>query len=72
MITKFNYFLNESVMNIIDLSDIVARTGEEKETILSILKDEFRRFGDDGIISAFKQMTNIDIEPVRKGIYIFK
>jgi hypothetical protein len=72
MITKFNSFLNESIMNIISLSNIVARTGQEKDTILAILRNEFKRGGDESVIKAFKEMTNIDIEPVRKGIYILK
>lgn len=72
MITKFNNFLNESVMNIISLSDIASRTGYEKDIILSILQKEFKKGGDDAIIKAFKEMTNLDIEPVIKGMYIFK
>lgn len=65
---------SEAIMSIKDLSEMVGRMGFDHlgiETIFEILLDAYRRSGDDGVIDMFKEMTDIYIEPISRGKYIF-
>ena len=58
------------IMNIRDLSEIVARMGWEYEIIIKLVTDVYRNEGDMGVILLFYQMTDIRIDNIRRGHYI--
>ena len=65
-------FLNETIMNIIELSNLSTTLGLEADVILKMLQDEFRNNGDEGVIKTYKEITGVPIEALGKGRYIFK
>ena len=65
-------FLNENVMNIIELSNMTNRMGLDNTVILKMLKNEFILNGDAGVIKMYKDMTGVNIEALGDGRYIFK
>jgi hypothetical protein len=67
-----NQFLNETVMNIIELANLTNRMGLENDVVLKMLRDEFKRIGDEGVIAMYKSITGVNIEALGKGRYIFK
>ena len=67
-----NQFINETVINIIELANLTNRMGLENDVILKLLQDEFKQRGDEGIIDIYKQITGVNIEALGKGRYIFK
>jgi hypothetical protein len=62
---------NQNVMGIQDLAEMVSRLGVDFEIALEILQDQFKKFGDAGVIEMFKGMTDVAIEPIRRGKYVF-
>jgi hypothetical protein len=65
-------FLNENVMNIIELSNMTNRMGLDNTVILKMLKNELILNGDAGVIKMYKDMTGVNIEALGDGRYIFK
>ena len=65
-------FLNESVMNIIELANMTNRMGLDNEAVLTMLRNEFKSNGDEGVIDMYKSITGVNIEALGKGRYIFK
>lgn len=65
-------FLNENVMNIIELSNMTNRMGLDNTVILKMLKNELKLNGDAGVIKMYKDMTGVNIEALGEGRYIFK
>jgi len=65
-------FLTEHIMNIIELANMTNRMGLENDTILKMLRDEFKNKGDEGVIDMYKGITGVNIEALGKGRYIFK
>ena len=62
----------QKILSITDLIDLVSRLGVDKESISSYFRNVFLKWGDDGIIRAFKEATDLIIEPVSKGKYMIK
>jgi hypothetical protein len=62
---------NQSVMGIPELAEMASRLGVDHSAILSILQDQFRKRGDEGIVEMFKEMTGVAIETIRHGKYVF-
>ena len=70
-----DYDVNEStgeVLKIHDLAEIVSRTGNDYETLLSIFQDMFQKEGDTGVIKLFKSATDLDLENLSHGHYTIK
>lgn len=63
---------HDEVYNLSDLAEVMSRTGYDEETLLKVLQDIYREGGDEEVIKLFKASTQIDIESVSKGRYIFK
>ena len=64
--------INESTMNIIDISKVISRMGMDEDVVLEWLQQAFRKNGDQGVIDVYKGMTGIEIEALSKGRYVFK
>lgn len=60
------------VYNLAELAEVIARTGYDEATLLAVLQDVYREGGDEEVIKLFKASTQIDIESVAKGRYVFK
>ena len=71
-IKNIKEFLNENVMNIIELANMTNRMGLNNNVVLKKLQDEFKLNGDKGVIKTYKEITGVNIEPLGKGKYIFK
>lgn len=62
----------QKILSIADLAELVSRLGVDEEHVLDYFKTVFLKRGDEGIIEAFKQATDLVIEPVSKGKYMIK
>lgn len=65
---------NEStnnVMTIIDLAKTIAKIGVDSDSILLILQDKYKKYGDKGVINTVKEMTGVKVIALRNGAYIF-
>jgi hypothetical protein len=74
-----NLMLSESVLkesnevyNLVELAEVLGRTGWDEESLLLALQDVYKGGGDDGVINLVKLGTGIDIKAVSKGHYVFR
>ena len=65
-------FLNEIILNIIELANMTNRMGLDNESVLIMLRNEFKSRGDEGVIDMYKGITGVNIEALGKGRYVFK
>lgn len=63
---------NQKIMGIAELAEMVSRMGLDYDVILEILQDEFRKHGDEGVIEMFNGMTDVQIDNISRGKYVFK
>jgi hypothetical protein len=63
---------SHEVYNLAGLAELLARTGNDEETLLEILKDVYKADGDEGVIKLFKAASGSDIKNVGNGRYIFR
>ena len=63
---------SHEVYNLIELAEVLSRTGWDEESLLMALQDVFRGGGDEGVINLVSSGTGIDIEAVSKGHYVFR
>jgi hypothetical protein len=72
----YKQFINEefnpNIMGIDILADMLARTGYDKSTMLKLLQIVFKNDGDSGVKELFKEITQMEIDNISKGKYIFK
>jgi hypothetical protein len=67
--------LNEEhreVLKLRDLAELLARTGNDYDTLLSVLQDMYRSSGDEGVMELFKAGTGIELDNLSKGQYVIK
>jgi GTPase SAR1 family protein len=73
MIINFNEFINEeykTIMGIDDLADLISRMGYDKDVILQMFQETFRKSGDEGIKKEFEELTKgIKLENIIRGKY---
>lgn len=60
------------VLSILDLADMIALMGYDKQIITKILQDELRDNGDDGIMNTFKEICHLDLNILTHGRYVIK
>ena len=60
------------ILKISDLAEIVSRTGNDYDSLLSIFQETFQNEGDEGVIKMFKSATNLNLEEMRHGQYTIK
>jgi len=63
---------SHEVYNLVELAEVLARTGWNEQSLLWALQDVFKGGGDDGVINLVKLGTGIDIMAVSKGHYVFR
>jgi hypothetical protein len=60
------------LMKLKDLTELVSRLGYEKEVLLKIFIEMYRKEGSEGVIKVFKSATNLDLEDFGYGRFNLK
>ena len=64
----------ERIYSIPELAQIMGRVGYEKEQqgyLGNMLRDAFRRYGDQGVVDMYTKMSGVEIHAISKGRYVF-
>ena len=64
----------ERICGIPELAQIMGRVGFEKEQqgyLVNMLRNAFRRYGDQGVIDMYAEMSGVEIQAISKGRYVF-
>lgn len=75
-----NHELNEQILaeqrgqflKIKDLAEISSRMGLDEKTMFQVFMSIFKNEGDDGLIKAFKDVTDLELEDMGYGRYQIK
>ena len=62
---------NQNIMGIRELAEMVSRMGVDYDAVLGILQNEFKKRGNSGVVNMFKGMTDVAIEAISQGKYVF-
>ena len=69
-------FINEefqqNIIGIPELAKIASKSGNDKSILLKMLISTFKKGGDQNVIDMFKEMTDLNLETIRKGKYYIK
>ena len=64
----------ERIYSIPELVQMMGRVGYEKEQqgyLANILRAAFRRYGDQGVVDKYGEMSGVEIHAISKGRYVF-
>ena len=61
---------NLGMLSISDLAEMICRMGYEYNPVFTIIKNSYKKGGDDEVQKVFKLFTEIDIDCISKGKYV--
>lgn len=63
---------HRDILSLADVAELISRTGNDYNTLLEILQDEFRDKGDEGVQELFKEATGVELDVISTGKYVIK
>ena len=63
---------HRDILKIPDVAEIISRTGNDYDVVLSVLQDAFREGGDTAVNELFKSATDMNLEVISTGRYVIK